>query len=316
MKPKPTKSHDSKPTKHAKETTMNPSTKTHASKTKTHSQEETMTTQSDPTPATASPAPATAPQPTTAPAASTNGATPTPAASPAASSDNPKAPPKIVLPAVPAGTPIAPARDIRIMLPKREELNLIPQAETEIRTFPDFSGVFGKVTPSQTTINQTLDTAYQWTTLRIGLAAWLKYAKAQEAPAWVSARAVLARLTPAFALAVTTDATIGERNSALAALLKTRSVIAQRGATTRMADKKAKANGELPLAGAAGAKQRKKDEKAAFEAEQATTATSTSSSAPAPAPVVSSATAPAASTAPAAGAPVSPVAAAAPAPHS
>ncbi len=178
----------------------------------------------------ASPAPALASAGTSPPAGSS--------APPAASADTPskllyvKAPPKIILPAVPTNT-VAVPRGVRSLLPRQEELTIVPDAESEIARFADYAGVFGKTAPSQAAVTQTLDAAYQWTVLRIALVAWAKYAKMQEANAWVSTRSLTGRLEPAFALAATTDPSIAAENPSLGSLLKVRSAIAKRGVARR-----------------------------------------------------------------------------------
>lgn len=174
-----------------------------------------------------------------------------------------KVPPAINLPVVPTTT-FTPARDTRIQLPRKEELAVVPDAAAEIGRFADYADVFGKTAPSQMAVNQTLDAAYQWTTLRTALVAWAEYAKIQEVAAWVSTRSLTARLRPAFALAVQTDPLIGEQNPSLASLLQTRSAIAKRGVATRVENKTRQARGEPPYAGEVGKRRKMQDEKAAL----------------------------------------------------
>ncbi len=154
-----------------------------------------------------------------------------------------KAPPALGLPEVPSVVTIAAPRDVRVQLPKKEELAILPDAQAEIRRFADYVGVFGKTAPSQAVVDQTLDAAYEWTMLRTQLAAWWKYAKAQELAAWIAARGVTGRLRPAFELAVSEDPAIGEQNQSLKSLLDVRSAIARRGAATRLANEKSTAGG-------------------------------------------------------------------------
>jgi hypothetical protein len=148
-------------------------------------------------------------------------------------------------------------------------MDLLPEAGAELKRLIDYAEIFGKTAPSQAMVTQTLDSAYRWTSLRVALGAWIKYAKAQEVAGWGSARALFDRLQPAFGLAVRTDAAIGEQNPSLAGLLQVRGTIAKRGAATRQANKKKEANGEKPYAGLVGQRRKRKDEKAALTAQSA-----------------------------------------------
>jgi hypothetical protein len=181
-----------------------------------------------------------------------------------------KAPPPMALPIVPSGVVTVPSAQLRGQLPRKQELELMPDVQKEMARFTDFADVFGKTVPPQAAVEQTLTVAFQWSTLRIQLAAWLKYAASQEVAAWVDARGVTSRLAPAFALAVKTDGTIGVGYPSLGGFFGVRSLIAKQSAASRAANKKREAAGLPTYSGQAGKKRRRADEKAALAAQEAT----------------------------------------------
>ena len=207
----------------------------------------------------------------------------TAAAAPIATSPLPfvKAPPPITLPAVPSDTVVVQPAVFRAQLPRKEELALIPEAQTELQRFTDYPAVFGKTAPAQAVVEQTLSSAYQWSTLRQQLAAWATYALGQEVTSWVATRSVVARLSPAFGLAVKTDSTIGESYPSLGELFGVRATIARRGAAARKANAQAESEGKPAYKGAAGKRRQKADEKAALLARQAAEAHAATATAPA-----------------------------------
>ena len=243
----------------------------------------TSSTSTDPTAgASAGSTPSTGPAPTTGTSAgstSSTGADPT--AGTGAGSTSPgqpiaiapivyvKAPPPITLPPVPTGVVVTPAADARALLPRKAELALVPEAETEIGRIADYPGVFGKVAPSQPVVVQTFDVAYQWSLLVAVLKAWLKYAVAQDVAAWGAVRNLVLRLGPAFSLAVLADPSLGEQCPSLRQLLGVRKAIASRGAAVRTANKKSKAAGQPEYNGKAGKRRKKADAAAALAAQQA-----------------------------------------------
>ena len=180
-----------------------------------------------------------------------------------------KAPPPFTLPAVPSGTVTVQSAKVRAQLPRKEELALIPDVQTELQRFTDYAAVFGKTAPARAAVEQTLSSAYQWSTLRRLLTAWTAYALAQETESWVAARNLLGRLSSAFGLAVKTDSTIGESCPSLGQLFGVRATIAQRGAAVRKANAQAVSEGKPAYKGAAGKRRQKADAKAALLAQQA-----------------------------------------------
>lgn len=145
----------------------------------------------------------------------------------------------------------------------------MPDAKGEIGRITDYTGVFGKVAPSQAVVMQTFDVAYQWSLLGAALEAWVEYADAQEVAAWMGVRNLVVRLGPAFSLAVMGDATLGEECPSLRQLLGVRKAIAARGAAARQANKKEEAAGQPAYKGKAGKRRKRADEVAALEAQQA-----------------------------------------------
>jgi hypothetical protein len=262
---KTTKAHASK-TVHESETPMNA---THATKkSKAHTSKSAhvpTTTETESTPMTTS-IPATIAATTSTPAS-----TPTPAliTAPVTALPYIKAPPPITLPPVPAGVVTAPPAQLRAQLPRKQELEAMPGVEIELDRFSDFDAVFGKTAPSQAEVDQTLTSAFQWSTLRIALSAWERYAQAQEVSAWLSARAIIARLAPAFALAVKTDASIGVNYPSLGQLFGVRASIAKRGVASRAANKKQKDAGLPEYKGGAGKQRKKAAARAALAAQAA-----------------------------------------------
>jgi hypothetical protein len=180
-----------------------------------------------------------------------------------------KAPPPITLPAVPSGIVTTSVPADRAQLPRKQELQLMPDVQTELQRFTDFDVVFGKTAPSQSAVEQTLTVAYQWSMLRIQLAAWVKYALSQEIPAWINSRAVIARLAPAFKLAVTTDSTVGVNYPSLGSLFGVRAAIAHRASATRKANEAQAAAGLPAYKGVTGKKRMTKAAKAALAAQEA-----------------------------------------------
>ncbi len=180
-----------------------------------------------------------------------------------------KAPPALVLPPLPKGVVTTPSAQVRAQLPKKEELELMPDAESELARFENYVGVFGKTAPSQAAMQQTLGSAYQWSLLRIELQAWASYAQSQEAMAWFNARGVIQRMAPALTLAVTTDSAIGETSPSLGRLFGVRSSIAKRSAAVRVANAKLEAAGQAPYKGKSGKRRKKVDGEAALAAKQA-----------------------------------------------
>jgi hypothetical protein len=133
---------------------------------------------------------------------------------------------------------------------------------------------------------QALDAANQWTINRIAAKDWAVYAANEEGVAWTSARAVIDRLKPAFALAVRGDASLATTYPKLASLLGAKSVIAKKSVNTKAANDKQRARGETPTHGASA---RRKALKAAKDA-----ATETPSGSPSPTTSSPTTTAPAA----------------------
>jgi hypothetical protein len=165
----------------------------------------------------------------------------------------------------------APPAAQRAQLPRQEELELMPDVESEIGRFADYAGVFGKTAPSRDEVEQTLTSAYQWSVLHMQLVAWESYAHAQKVMAWVNVRNLLLRLAPAFRLAVTTDSSIGVSYPSLGLLFGVRASIAKRAAAVRKANEEERSAGRPAYKGEAGKRREKADARAALAAKEAAT---------------------------------------------
>ncbi len=179
-----------------------------------------------------------------------------------------KAPPTISIPPVPVGIVTVPPAQLRAQLPRKEELELMPDVESEMARFDDYAEVFGKTAPSRAVVEQSLSSAHEWSHLRMQLSAWERYAQSQEAMAWVSARGFIRRLSPAFALAVETDVAIEVSYPSLGRLFGVRASIAKRAAAVRIANADEKAAGRPAYKGEAGKRRRRADERAALAARE------------------------------------------------
>jgi hypothetical protein len=180
-----------------------------------------------------------------------------------------KAPPPITLPPIPPGVVTAPPPQLRGYLPQKRELEVLPDVEDELRRFIDFAEVFGRTAPPKAAVEQSLAVAYAWSSLRAQLRAWLQYAHAQEAVAWVDARRVLGQLAPAYALAVKMDAAIGAEYPSLGRLFEVRGLIQKRAGAVRRANDAERAAGRPGYHGVVGKRRRAAAERAALAEEVA-----------------------------------------------
>ena len=63
-----------------------------------------------------------------------------------------KAPPPITLTPVPSRTITVQPANLRAQLPRKEELALIPEVQTELQRFSDYAEVFGKTVPAKAAV--------------------------------------------------------------------------------------------------------------------------------------------------------------------
>jgi hypothetical protein len=173
-------------------------------------------------------------------------------------------PANATIPVPPAGSKNANRVDYRAMLPNSLELSTMPDVVAELARFTEYAAVFGKTAPALTFVEQTFDAATQWSANRVRTEAWDLYARSQEGASWSDVRSIIATLSPAFQLAVRSDATLARQFPAMVRLFDAKKVIAARGVATRKANKKAIAEGKPPTHGAVGKKAAKRAAKAAL----------------------------------------------------
>jgi hypothetical protein len=153
------------------------------------------------------------------------------------STDLVKLPPATAnIPAPPQGFVPTNGNDYRGLLPKKTELAVLPDALGELRSFADFAQVFGRTVPDVALVLATLDAAEQWSSMRAKASQWDLYCRTQEGLAWRDARALFARMRPAFDLARGVDSAVSAQNPSLTHLLDAARTIAKRAAATRRAN--------------------------------------------------------------------------------
>jgi len=161
------------------------------------------------------------------------------------------------IPAVPDGSQNTNRHDYVASLPRNLELAAMPDVIAELQRFTDYVTVFGKTAPPLAFVLQTATAAGGWSATRVKSATWDQYARSQEGVAWSDFRTIMDSLRPALALAVTTDGAIARTYPSLVRLFGAKSVIAQRGATTRAANRAAEAAGKPPVRGKLAKKARR-----------------------------------------------------------
>jgi hypothetical protein len=160
------------------------------------------------------------------------------------------APPKVKVPAPPAGFVPVNAIDLRGYRPMQSELASVPESVKELLAFPNWSSVFGITAEPAKQIAQRLEVASQWTALYAASTDWETYVKSQEGMAWKDALESIEALKPAFALASTANPSMLKQYPSLGRLLGAQKVVAKRGVSTRIKNKKAEAK-KAELAAAA-----------------------------------------------------------------
>lgn len=166
-------------------------------------------------------------------------------------------PPLTTIPSAPDGITNTNGQDYVAALPKNLELAAMPDVIEELARFANYAQVFGLTAPPLTYVTQTAAAAAAWSAMRVKSAAWDTYARSQEGAAWNDFRGIMNSMRPALALAVTADATIARQYPAMVRLFGAKSVIAQRSAATRAANKASEAKGEPPKRGKLAKKARR-----------------------------------------------------------
>jgi hypothetical protein len=158
------------------------------------------------------------------------------------------------IPTPPPGFVATNGTDYRGLLPRKTEIAVLSNAVSELQRFTEFTQVFGQTVPPLASVQQIFDAAEQWSTMRNASTDWDLFCRTQEGLSWKVARALIAKMKPAFALASSSNDALAVQNPSLNALFGAASVIAQRGAVSRAANKQAKAEGKPPTHGKANKK--------------------------------------------------------------
>jgi hypothetical protein len=133
----------------------------------------------------------------------------------------------------------------------------LPDVVDELARFDDFAEVFGKTVPSLVHVRQRFEEAHRWSSRRTKAALWERYCLCWEGIVWEDLRALMARMKPAFDLAVAQDESIAHRFPALVRLFAGASALAKRSAAVRKANDALEAAGELPAKGEVGKRRRR-----------------------------------------------------------
>ncbi len=177
------------------------------------------------------------------------------------------APPDVVTPSPPQGfePPAGAGANFRGILPRgTEEASLATSLKDLARFASTYTSVLGTTAPPLDHVVDGLTVAGGWTTLRVASAAWDAYCATEEGLAWQALRPLLDKLTTAFNLAADTDKSLLSEYPGLATLLGSRSVIAQKAATTRRLNRKAVSEGKPATHGVVGKRRLRAAEKAAL----------------------------------------------------
>ncbi|MGO8992972.1 MAG: hypothetical protein ACLQVI_06570 [Polyangiaceae bacterium] len=178
-------------------------------------------------------------------------------------------PPGMTVPGVPDNYVPATPNEFTAVVPRQSELAALPQAVTDLTNFTDYDSTLGATAPQLSEVQQSLGVGSQWSTIRQASTKFDGYASLQEGLSWKAIRTQMAALRPAFTLAANRDPTLVVKYAGLAKLLSAKQSIAQKGAATKKANKKAEAKGELPTHGKVGKATTKAAQKAALAEKQA-----------------------------------------------
>lgn len=194
-------------------------------------------------------------------------------------------PPNAVIPPAPAGFTPQKGGFANGTKPRGSELALAPDALIELRGLVNYAAILGQTVPVQADVIQSLDVCAQWSIMRKGTRAWEKYSANEEGVAWTGMRLMMARLGPAFALAVAGDPSLATKYPKLTAFLGAKKAIAKTSASTKKANKKAVAAGKPATHGAVAKKKQKAAAKAALAVEPPPAAIAHAAPVPAVTPV-------------------------------
>jgi hypothetical protein len=149
-------------------------------------------------------------------------------------------PPDITIPPPPAGFNPVDLEDYRRSRPKKAQYAAFPDAILELRASTTYTGLLGTVVPSAAALAKSLDTARQWTALRIALEAFLVYAKSLEAVTWKTGLDDLAKVDAVYQAVAAQNPQALASLPALGRLLEVPKGIATRAAAKRVRNAKVK----------------------------------------------------------------------------
>ncbi|HEY2512966.1 MAG TPA: hypothetical protein VGI39_18995 [Polyangiaceae bacterium] len=193
-------------------------------------------------------------------------------------------PPDVSIPTIDyaAATP----GEFRNVMPRASELTALAQAIKDLSAFKGYTLTFGSAAPDYEEVVQAFTVGAQWTSMRTLSSSWDGYCLVQQGLAWRAIRMLMSQLVPIFAIAAAANPKLLTQYPGLASLLGAKKTIAQKGASTRKANKTAKAEGKPETHGVVGKQNQRRLEKAAA-AQLAAAATATGTTATA-APVATS----------------------------
>jgi hypothetical protein len=160
-------------------------------------------------------------------------------------------PPKVTLPSVPTDFTEPMMRTFRGLYPNKIELAEMPDAEAELRGFPDYASIMGSATTPAEDFANALELGRAWRKLRDESAAWDTYVKAQDAKAWKTAMAMLDDVRPIFQRAAQKNTALVLVYPALTALFDGTKMMAKASASARAAKAKSDAAAAATAAKAA-----------------------------------------------------------------
>ena len=195
-------------------------------------------------------------------------------------------PPGASIPPVPTGFEPTTGANYRGVQPRTAELVALPLAITNLADFTTYATVMGTSAPPLAEVQQTFEVSNAWAAMRNASSAWDAYSRDQEGVAWTAMRALMARLKPAFDLAVKANPSIGTTYAGLASLLGAKTVSAQKSVATKKRNKQSVAEGKEPTHGEVGKARQKAAAKAALAAENAKPSAPPSAPVTAPTPPV------------------------------
>ena len=147
--------------------------------------------------------------------------------------------------------------DVRGYRPHKAELALMPAAVGDLRRFDEFEQVFGKIAPPIASVLEQFGAANEWSMASGAAGNWRDYVAGEEAIAWSDVQILMARMKPAFELAITADPSIAERFPALKRLLEVRRGPARRAAANRNGNAQDEAEGRQPSHGKKAARRKR-----------------------------------------------------------